>query len=82
MPYSFFRKNKASIHTLGQAGWWGERPEGICRTIHLAHEKGIKVMLKPQLWTHDQWIGDLDFDNEKESLITNTFYLSSAEFDC
>ena len=65
LPYSFFRKNQPSIGR-SSGGWWGERPEGICETIRLAHAQGIKVMLKPQLWTFDQWIGELNFETTKE----------------
>lgn len=66
LPYAYFKKNESAIHSFSSGGWWGERPEGVCKTVEHAHEKGIKVMLKPQLWTHDQWIGDLNFQNDKE----------------
>jgi hypothetical protein len=66
LPYAYFKKNEPKISSFSSGGWWGERPEGICQTMKHAHEKGIKVMLKPQLWTHDQWIGDLNFQNDKE----------------
>lgn len=66
LPYAYFKKNEPEIHGFSNGGWWGERPEGICTTVNHAHDKGIKVMLKPQLWTHDQWIGELKFDTEKD----------------
>jgi len=66
LPYAFFHKNKPTVHHTVSGGWWGEGPEGMCKTIELAHGQGMKVMLKPQLWTHDQWIGDLDFKTEEE----------------
>lgn len=65
LPYAYFKKNDPTIHSFSGGGWWGERPEGICKTVEHAHDKGIKVMLKPQLWTHDQWIGDLNFQNDR-----------------
>lgn len=66
LPYAFYSKDKPIIRTFSKGGWWGERLEGICETVRLAKEKGIKVMLKPQLWTHDHWIGDLDFETEED----------------
>lgn len=66
LPYAYFKKNAPTIHSFSSGGWWGERPEGICKTVALAKKNGVKVMLKPQLWTHDQWIGDLNFKNDKE----------------
>jgi hypothetical protein len=77
LPYSYFNKNKPDILSFSSGGWWGERPEGVCQTIRLADEKGIKVMLKPQLWTHNQWIGDLDFESDEE---WTAFHSSYTEF--
>ncbi len=77
LPYSYFNKNKPAILSFSSGGWWGERPEGVCQTIRNADEKGIKVMLKPQLWTHNQWIGDLDFESDEE---WNAFHDSYSEF--
>ncbi|CAA6817633.1 MAG: FIG00930477: hypothetical protein [uncultured Aureispira sp.] len=65
IPYGYFKKNDSSIKSFSSGGWWGDRPEGVCNTIERAHDKGLKVLLKPQLWTHNQWIGDLDFENDK-----------------
>lgn len=65
LPYAYYKKNQPKLHSFS-GGWWGERPEGVKTTIRLAKEKGIRVMLKPQLWTHDQWIGNLDFETEED----------------
>jgi len=46
--------------------WWGEKKEGIETSIDLAHKNGIKVMLKPQVYIHGSWVGDVVFDNEKD----------------
>lgn len=62
-PFAFFYKDKPSI-SRGTYQWWGERKEGIEKTVQLARKEGLKVMLKPQLWAYDQWIGDLEFDND------------------
>ena len=63
IPYSFSPKGKAKLYFNSERQWWGERPEGTRETIRLAHESGIKVMLKPQVWIPGSWIGSLDFDS-------------------
>jgi len=46
--------------------WWGERPEGCKKTIELAHEGGLKVMLKPQIYVPGSWTGAIDFKTEAD----------------
>lgn len=65
LPYAAYRKNQPEIQVF-EGGWWGERPVGIATAARYAQQRGMKIMLKPQLWTHNQWIGDLDFDNEED----------------
>jgi hypothetical protein len=69
IPYAFTRLNEPNlIYNSHGKQWWGERPEGIQKTIELAHEKGIKVMVKPQVWIPRGWTGDLDFKEEEWKL--------------
>lgn len=63
LPYAGYQKGQPKLYT---GGWWGECPEGIAEAANYAHKQGIKVMIKPQLWTHNQWIGDLEFDTVEE----------------
>ena len=65
LPYAYFTTEQASIRTFA-GGWWGEKPAGIKHTIQLAHQQGLKIMLKPQLWNHKTWIGALDFENKAD----------------
>ncbi len=65
LPYSIFHKNNPTIKTIHGA-WWGETNEGVCTTIDHAHSHGIKVMLKPQLWNWEQWIGAFDLETEAQ----------------
>lgn len=44
--------------------WWGERPDGINATIKEAREQGMKLMIKPQVWMNDGWVGDFDPKDE------------------
>ncbi|MEX2595925.1 MAG: glycoside hydrolase [Salibacteraceae bacterium] len=55
--------------------WSGETTKGIAEAVRLAHNAGLKVMLKPQIWLHDgSWIGDLEMLNENEWLVWQSFY--------
>lgn len=64
-PFGFFYKDEAAIQQEGYE-WWGESRAGLIETVHLAKAAGIKVMLKPQLWAYNQWIGDLEFEEEED----------------
>ncbi|KQC32712.1 glycoside hydrolase [Nonlabens sp. YIK11] len=50
-PYGFMRdlENPAVIHN-SERQWWGERVDGTTATIETFQSKGLKVMLKPQIW--------------------------------
>lgn len=63
VPYGFTRSGESSVR-FGNGQWWGETAEGISKCITLAHEDGIKVMIKPQVYMHRDWVGDMDFDSE------------------
>jgi len=66
VPYSFTPHEKAEVRFRSQHQWWGERPEGVVKTIELAKEAQIKTMLKPQVWSHGWWTGDYDFAKETD----------------
>ena len=57
-----FRYNKSS-----DGHWWGESPKGVSECAKMAHQKGLKVMLKPHAWVQSNsgstFTGDLDFKN-------------------
>jgi hypothetical protein len=59
VPYGFCSKREPVIRFGG--GW--ERAESIEAITALAHQRGIKVMLKPQLWAHGSFPGDIHFDS-------------------
>lgn len=62
VPYAFTRPGQPVVH-YNEHGWqwWGERPEGVRETVRLAHEAGIRVLLKPQVYIPGSWTGALDF---------------------
>jgi len=67
VPYGFSRGvSDPNIRFNLDRQWWGEKEEGIVTCIKLAHQNGIKVMLKPQVYIHGSWVGDVTFDNESD----------------
>lgn len=66
VPYAFTPGDEAKVYFGNNHQWWGETPQGVVSTIRLAKKSGLKIMLKPQLWIHDTWVGDLEYDNEKD----------------
>jgi hypothetical protein len=66
IPYAFTRMEVPQlIYNHHGKQWWGEKPEGIRTTIQLAQEKGLQVMLKPQVWIPRGWTGTLSFEPEE-----------------
>ena len=45
---------------------WGESDEGLIETTRLAHARGIKVLLKPHLWLHHGWPGEIAMAREED----------------
>lgn len=66
VPFGFSRKGQPEVSFGSKSQWWGERLEGIETSVKLAKEKGLKVMLKPQVWIPQGWVGDVDLKNEEE----------------
>lgn len=66
VPYSFTPANTAHVYFGNDHQWWGETPAGAESTIELAKAQGMKVMLKPQVWMHNGWVGDMDYKSESD----------------
>ncbi|HMG15380.1 MAG TPA: hypothetical protein VK590_08045 [Saprospiraceae bacterium] len=74
IPYGFCSTDKPIVRYSGKKQWWGERVEGICETIKLAHANNFKVMLKPQVFYHDGWPGSMEFKTEEDWLKWESSY--------
>lgn len=74
VPYGMSRLNEPQVRWGSSGQWWGERVEGIERSIQLAQKNGLKIMLKPQVWVYRGWVGDMDFDTEEEWKIWEESY--------
>jgi len=56
MPFGFLKRQ-----------WWGERRDGAKKTIELLNARGIKVMLKPQIWVwHGAFTGEIKMNSEEQ----------------
>ncbi|MCP4458329.1 MAG: hypothetical protein GY816_09960 [Cytophagales bacterium] len=65
IPYAFTRPSEPTIRFAGSGHWWGETVEGTSECIRIAHESGLKVMLKPHVWVSGTgWPGDYDLKDE------------------
>jgi len=62
VPYGFGKKDDTSIRYNLDKQWWGEKSIGIESCILNAHKVGFKVMLKPQIFIWNGWVGDINFD--------------------
>ena len=74
MPFGFLSKGNPTVKYNSSYQWVGETPAGIRHTVKLAHQQGIKVMIKPHIWMHHQWVGDMKFENEKDWRIFEKSY--------
>ena len=65
VPYAFIQDHEVIFDSEYQ--WVGERPEGIRKCIELAHDQGLKVLLKPHIWIGwGAYTGDFKCDSEKD----------------
>jgi hypothetical protein len=54
--------------------WWGERPEGVAATVSMAHEQGLKVMLKPQIYIPGHYTGHFTLGSDTDWQTWETGY--------
>ncbi|GAA4273033.1 glycoside hydrolase [Aquimarina gracilis] len=68
MPFGFLRNLETPTVVFNiERQWWGERRDGAKRTIELLNEKGIKVMLKPQIWVwRGEFTGNIKMNSEEQ----------------
>jgi hypothetical protein len=67
IPYGYIRKNSSEVVYDYPFQWWGEKTEGVIKSIQLARKKGLKIMLKPHVWVSGKgWPGEFECKNEKD----------------
>lgn len=70
MPYAYGPDTDGSLkREIGEWQWWGERKDGTRAMIRMAHDMGLKVMVKPHLWLrHGFFTGSYHAQSEAEWL--------------
>jgi len=76
VPYGFCSRTDPAIRFGGS---W-EKPEFIEAITLLAHQRGIKVMLKPQLWGRGTFPGDIHFARAEDRAVWFENYHRFLEF--
>lgn len=67
IPYGYGRVSEAKLYWNVDWQWWGEKSKGLEACINMAHGKGLKVMVKPQIWfDHGTFTGDVKYDSSKD----------------
>ena len=66
IPFGFTRSDQPMVQFNHERQWWGERLSGVRSTIEQAHQANLHVLLKPQIWIHGQWTGDLKYTSDSD----------------
>jgi hypothetical protein len=72
-PFAFMRDPKRPelgfddpSRALEGRGWWGEHAEGIRFIAGEARERAIATLLKPHIWLHGSWPGEVEMSSEAD----------------
>jgi len=72
-PFAFMRDPRkpelgfdAPEKPLEGRGWWGEHAEGIRFVAREARARKIGTLLKPHVWLHGSWPGDVEMTSEAD----------------
>ncbi len=66
-PFAWMRDpREPELGFGGERGWWGERKEGVRFLLHHARQRGIATLLKPHVWLHGSWPGDVEMRSEED----------------
>ncbi len=67
IPYGYTKIGEPRVHYSSTDGqWWGETNTGVNITIDSAHQAGLNVMLKPQVYVPNGWTGSLDYTTDAD----------------
>lgn len=61
--------NSPEIQFASSGWYWGERDIGIEHTTQLAHQRGLKSILKPHIWLRrsgGKWRGDIEMESDED----------------
>lgn len=67
MPFGFLSSLKSTdVKFDHPRQWWGERTDGCRETVKQCHERGFKIMMKPQIWIGGgEFTGFIEMETEE-----------------
>lgn len=76
MPFAFTRGLKSPRITFKyKRQWFGERVKGVAQYAEEFRKRGVKVMVKPQIWiSRGEFTGHLEMDTEEDWKILEESY--------
>lgn len=82
MPFGFTFEDDPELTYNISWQWWGEKSEGVIKCTEMAHDKGLKVMIKPQVWImNGAFTGDFDLpDDSSWQVFEQRYYNFIMEF--
>jgi len=75
MPFAHGYDSSPQLEFDQSSLWWGETNKGIIETTLLARKKGIRTMLKPQIWIGGSYTGTFTLTNETDWQLWESNYL-------
>ena len=66
VPYSFLRSPNRPDNLMIKHGPGGENDEGVIHSIFEAKKLGMFTMMKPQIWIHNSWAGDVAMSSQAD----------------
>lgn len=75
IPFAIGTSGESHLRFDDNNQWWGETTVGVKKTIDLAREQGLKIMVKPQIWFRGgAYSGHFELHSEKEWINFETNY--------
>lgn len=65
-PFGWMESPTKPDLRFGKGGWWGESEAGVRETARLARSRQIATLLKPHIWIHNSWPGDVVMSSEED----------------
>ena len=66
-PFAFSQVGSPNV-TFNSGQWWGETTEGTRILCDYATNNNLKIMIKPQVWMWNSWVGFYDLETEEQWL--------------
>jgi len=74
VPYSYMRDDQKPIPLPILQSPGQENDEGVIHSAYEAKERGMKTMLKPQIWLSNAWPGSIEMKSEEDWKLFYSYY--------